>query len=287
MHRRLRSLHLSRSGISPVVKKYKNKEIERATNGFSMVIKTGPDGTTYKAQFENGHICDVKRAKSSEQGNSDFLKEVQLLGRLHHRHVVRLLGFSDEDNRFLIFDHMENGSLKECLHDPLRSPLSWRIRLKIAIDVAAALEYLYYFCDPPVFHVSVTSKSVMLDSDYTAKLSDVGFLYCNTSNNSNASCSRENIEQKRKELVFQYGVLVLELVTGQAVSEEKELVRWVQASGFHGSLHKMVDADLGNTYNSKELHSLLVVARLCTKSGNDSFVSVPLVHRYLQKRLDS
>lgn len=66
-----------------------------------MVIKTGPDGTTYKAQFENGLVCDVKRAKSSEQRKDDFLKEVQLLGRLHHRHVVRLLGFSDEVNRFV------------------------------------------------------------------------------------------------------------------------------------------------------------------------------------------
>jgi hypothetical protein len=87
--------------------------------------------------------------------------------------------------------------------------------------------------------------------------------------------------------VFQYGVLVLELVTGQSLSGEKELVRWVQASGFHDSLHKMVDADLGNTYSSKELQSLLVAARLCTKGGNDSFVSIPLVHRYLQKRLGS
>ncbi|XP_078163742.1 protein kinase superfamily protein isoform X2 [Carex rostrata] len=287
MQRHLLCLQLSRSGKSPVVKKYKNKEIERATNGFSMVIKTGPDGTTYKAQFENGLVCDVKRAKSSEQRKEDFLKEVQLLGRLHHRHVVRLLGFSDEVNRFLIFDHMENGSLMECLHDPLRSPLSWSIRLKIAIDVAAALEYLYYFCDPPVVHVSVNTKCVMLDSDYTAKLSDVGLLNDNTSNFTSASCSRENTEQIRKELVFQYGVLILELVTGQSLSGEKELVRWVQASGFHSSLHNMVDADLGNTYNSKELHSLLVAARLCTKSGHDSFVSVPLVHRYLQKRQTS
>ncbi|KAJ3669952.1 hypothetical protein LUZ60_010276 [Juncus effusus] len=285
MQRRLfRRLHSSRSRPFQFVKKYTSKEVEKATNGFSNIIETGQDGTIYKARFANGLVCSVKKAKWTELDKDDFFSEVQLMGRLHHRHVVRLLGFSDGDNRFLIFEHMENGSLRECLHDPLRTPLSWRIRLKIAIEVASALEYLYYFCEPPLFHVSINSKSIMLDENYNAKLSDVGLL---PSNEPNTTFSEEEIEQRRKDLIFQYGMMILELITGQSLSGENELVRWVQQAGFTGTMHKMVDADLGNTYDSKELHSLLVVARLCTKNGNESFVSVPQIHRYLQKRVDS
>uniref|UniRef100_A0A453BMB4 Protein kinase domain-containing protein n=1 Tax=Aegilops tauschii subsp. strangulata TaxID=200361 RepID=A0A453BMB4_AEGTS len=60
--------------------------------------------------------------------------------------------------------------------DPLRTPLNWRTRLQVAIDVAAALEYLYYFCDPPVFHVTVNSSNVMMDADFVAKVSHIGTL---------------------------------------------------------------------------------------------------------------
>jgi hypothetical protein len=100
--------------------------------------------------------------------------------------------------------------------------------------------------------------------------------------------SSERIQQRRTELVFQYGVLLLELVTGQSPGGgDGELVQWVQEPGFAGSMQRMVDADLGGTYDAGELRDLVIVARLCTRPGNGSaVVSIPQVLRYLQGKVD-
>ncbi|BAF20847.2 Os07g0159700 [Oryza sativa Japonica Group] len=173
------------------------------------------------------------------------------------------------------------------LADPLRTPLNWRTRLQVAIDVAAALEYLYYFCDPPVFHVSVNSSNVMMDANFVAKLSDISVIGYDPKRTveSNAASFEDEIQQRRRDLVFQYGVLILELVTGQSPGGEGELVQWVQEPGFACTMYKMVDADLGNIYDSKELRNLVIIARLCTRPGNDAMVSIPLILRYLQGKV--
>uniref|UniRef100_A0A453BMA3 Protein kinase domain-containing protein n=1 Tax=Aegilops tauschii subsp. strangulata TaxID=200361 RepID=A0A453BMA3_AEGTS len=278
-------------GALPFVRRFKPSEIEAATSGFSTALETGgPRGTAYRARFADGLVATVRRAgggdPEQEGQEGAFYRELQLLGRLNHRHVVRLRGFSEGHNRFLVFDQMENRSLKECLHDPLRTPLNWRTRLQVAIDVAAALEYLYYFCDPPVFHVTVNSSNVMMDADFVAKfqLSDVSVVGHDASEGSHAE---ERIQQRRTELVFQYGVLLLELVTGQSPGGgDGDLVRWVQEPGFAGSMQRMVDADLGGTYDAGELRDLVIVARLCTRQGSGTaVVSIPQVLRYLQGKV--
>ncbi|GJN10244.1 hypothetical protein PR202_ga28322 [Eleusine coracana subsp. coracana] len=181
---------------------------------------------------------------------------------------------------------MENRSLKECLHDPLRTPLDWRTRLQVAIDIAAALEYLYYFCDPPVFHVPVNSSNVMVDANFVAKVSDVSVISHDMKRALTTQSFQDQVEQRRKDLVFQYGVLVLELVTGQSPGGDGELVRWVQEPGIAGSMHRMVDADLGGAYDARELRDLVIVARLCTGHGDDGVVSMPQIVRYLQKKVE-
>ncbi|KAG2640029.1 hypothetical protein PVAP13_2KG065000 [Panicum virgatum] len=218
---------------------------------------------------------------------------------------------------------MENRSLKECLHDPLRTPLDWRTRLQVAIDIAAALEYLYYFCDPLVFHVSVDSGNVLMDANFVAKvrvghahlhnailtsrprctlhslnpfhsqLSNVGVVSDDLKRATTESF-QDQVEQRRAGLVFQYGVLVLELVTGQSPGGDGELVRWVQEPGFAGSMHRMVDADLGGVYDARELRDLVNVARLCTRhepgggggGGDGAAVSIPRIVRYLQGKVE-
>ena len=96
----------------------------------------------------------------------------------------------------------------------------------------------------------------------------------------------DDTKQKHRRLVFQFGVLLLELITGQSLFNEAEIVQWIQESGFAYSIHKMVDTDLGDSYDSKELQSLLIIARLCTKTENDTLISIPQILRYLQGRLE-
>ncbi|KAL6647030.1 hypothetical protein ACP70R_014467 [Stipagrostis hirtigluma subsp. patula] len=305
--RRRRLLCLGGTRVLPFVRRFKMKEIEAATKGFTTVLETGPRGaaTAYKASFADGLVATVRRTgggdnggrrddddqEAEDDGGAAFYRDLQLLCRLNHRHVVRLHGFAQGHHaRFLVFDHMENRSLKECLHDPLRTPLDWRTRLQVAIDVAAALEYLYYFCDPPVFHVSVTSSNVLMNADFVAKLSDVSVISHDTKHASAdadaVSFQDLQVERRRADLVFQYGVLVLELVTGQSPGGDGELVRWVQEPGLAGSMHRMVDADLGGAYDAGELRDLVIVARLCTRPGNGAAVSIPQILRFLQGKVE-
>nr|CAB3503838.1 unnamed protein product [Digitaria exilis] len=296
LRRRLR-LGGTRTPPPPFVRRFTAREVEAATRGFTAVLDAagggGARGTAYRARFAGGLVATVRRAGAGEDGGkAAFYLELQLLARLNHRHLVRLRGFADGHHaRFLVFDHMENRSLKECLHDPLRTPLDWRTRLQVAIDIAAALEYLYYFCDPPVFHVSVNSGNVLMDSNFVAKLSDVGVI-CQDMKLATTESFQEQVEQRRAGLVFEYGVLVLELVTGQSPGSDGELVRWVQEPGFAGTMNRMVDADLGGVYDARELRDLVIVARLCTRRRDDGddgggvVISIPQIVRYLQGKVE-
>lgn len=264
------------------MRKLSSKEIKKATGSFSMIIGSDSVGTVYRARFSDGLITTIKKVKHEHEDKISFPTEVQLLARLHHRHLVKLVGFSEGRERFLAFEHMENGSLRDWLHDPLKTPLNWRTRLQIAIGVAAALEYIYYFCDPPVYNATINADNVMLDHNFVAKLSNVVVLGCSCNNELIANGTRD---QRNKDAVFQFGVLILELVTGQSMGCEDEALQWVQGSGISCSMHKMVDADLGGNYDSRELKSLLITARLCTKV-DESVDFIPQILRYLQGKID-
>ncbi|KAK8995247.1 hypothetical protein V6N11_069689 [Hibiscus sabdariffa] len=281
-------LHRSRSGPILFVKKFSYKDVKRATDGFHRVVYSNPHGTAYKARFEGGEVALVKEARAFDEGMESFYREVQFLERLHHRHLLALRGFSTGNKRLLVFDNIENGSLKEHFNDPLKTPLNWKARLQIAVGVAAALEYLLLFSNPPVYHVSISSSNIMLDDNFTAKLTDVGLLssigtYVQMPH---SSCSEECMGQECGNIVFQLGVLILELVTGQSSEQGgTDLIQWVQGSRLSSSIHMMIDPDIGNNYDSKELKELLVVARLCLKSKNNPKFPVPQVFRFLQKKV--
>ncbi|MBA0578826.1 hypothetical protein Gorai_021098 [Gossypium raimondii] len=301
------------SGPILFVKKFSYKDVKRATDGFHRIVYSNSHGAAYKANFEGGEVALVKEARAFDEGKESFYREVQFLGRLHHRHLLSLRGFSTGQKRLLVFDNIENGSLKEhfngksikhdlcvlaktsfcvfkhwLLTDPLRTPLNWKARLQIAVGVAAALEYLLLFSNPPVYHVSISSSNIMLDENFTAKLSDVGLLssigtYVQMPH---SSCSEECMDQECGNIVYQLGVLILELITGQ--SSEKggtDLIQWVQGSRLSSSIHMMIDPDLGNNYDAGELKKLLVVARLCIKSKSNPKFPVSQVFRFLQKKV--
>ncbi|KAL5709059.1 hypothetical protein ACHQM5_019788 [Ranunculus cassubicifolius] len=283
------SIRRSLTSELPFLRRFSYDDIKRATGGFSRIIAKHSHGAVYNAQFQDGLVAVVKELRDFHLGNDVFYKEVQLLGRLHHRHLVALKGFSTGPERFLVFEYSVSGSLKDHLNDPLKTPLTWKSRLQIAIGVAAALEYLQFFCEPSIRYVSINSSNILLDEDYVAKISDVGLLCSTTTQLSTPTVStataRPNQEETR-DVIFQLGVLILELITGQSEKEGTDLVLWVQGTGFSKSVYKMIDPDLGNTYDSQELKKLLAVARFCTKTRRKPTRSFQRVLRYIQGKLD-
>ncbi|KAJ0020016.1 hypothetical protein Pint_31666 [Pistacia integerrima] len=251
-------LHRSRSGPISLVRRFSYKEIKRATDSFHRTFYRNSHGAAYKARFQDGEVALVREVQAFNVEKDVFYRDVQQLGRLHHRNLLALRGFSAGRKRYLVFDNIENGSLKEHLNDPLKTPLNWKTRLQIAIGVAAALEYLLLFSNPPIYHVSISSSSIMLDENFTAKVSDVGILssvgnYVRVPNN---SCPEDLRSQHCSNIIFQLGVLILELITGQSSEEGGEdLIQWIQESCLGSSIPRMIDPDLGNNYDSRELKS--------------------------------
>lgn len=256
------------------------KKLKKATDGFHRIITCDSQGITYEAKFPDGSVSVVKEVRGTDKGNEVFYKEVWLLGRLCHRHVVALRGYSVGRRSFLVFESTVQGSLKQHLNDPLRTPLSWKTRVQIAIGVAAALEYLQFFCDPPVYHISISTSNIILDEKLIPKLSNIGHL-----SSEGYQVKPPAPPKERVDLIPQFGTLILELITGQSsVKGSAEVIEWIQESPFSITMDNMIDPDLGNSYNADELKNLVTLARLCIKAEKKSAFSISHVFWYLQKR---
>nr|GMD53226.1 calcium/calmodulin-regulated receptor-like kinase 1 [Ipomoea batatas] len=162
-----RSSVLSASGIL----EYSYKDLQRATYNFSTLIGQGAYGPVYKAQLSTGESVAVKvLAMDSKQGEKEFQTEVVLLGRLHHRNLVNLLGYcAEKGQNMLIYVYMSKGSLASHLYDDKLEPLSWDLRAQIALDVARGLEYLHDGAVPPVVHRDIKSSNILLDQSMRAR----------------------------------------------------------------------------------------------------------------------
>ncbi|CAN1773407.1 Probable receptor-like protein kinase At1g49730 [Linum perenne] len=287
-------------GSAAMFRKFGYKEIKKATDTFTTVIGEGGFGVVYKAQFSDGSVMAVKRMnKVSEQGEDEFCKEIELLARLHHRHLVSLRGFCVEKHeRFLVYEYMANGSLKDTLHSPGRAPLSWQTRIQIAIDVANALEYLHFYCDPPLCHRDVKSSNILLDETFVAKVADFGLAHaskdgsiCFEPVNTTGYMDPEYVvtqELTEKSDVYSYGVVLLEMVTGRrAIQDSKNLVEWSQAFMVSESrLIELVDPRIKESFDFDQLHTIATIVRWCTQKEARARPSIKQVLRLLYESSD-
>lgn len=142
------------------------------------IIGKGGAGIVYKGAMPNGELVAVKRLPAMGRGSSHdhgFSAEIQTLGRIRHRHIVRLLGFcSNNETNLLVYEYMPNGSLGEMLHGKKGGHLHWDTRYKIATEAAKGLCYLHHDCSPLILHRDVKSNNILLDSNFEAHVADFG-----------------------------------------------------------------------------------------------------------------
>ncbi|KAL6651663.1 hypothetical protein ACP70R_010588 [Stipagrostis hirtigluma subsp. patula] len=292
-------------GQSPMFQRYSYKETMKATNNFSTVIGKGGFGTVYKAQFSDGSLAAVKRMdKVSRQAEEEFCREMELLARLHHRHLVTLKGFCIErKERFLIYEYMANGSLRDHLHSSGRKALSWQTRLQIAMDVANALEYLHFFCNPPLCHRDIKSSNILLDEHFVAKVADFGLAHASRTGTITFEAVSTDIrgtpgymdpeyvvtqELTEKSDIYSYGVLLLELITGRrAIQDNKNLVEWAQMYLSSGVITpEIVDPTIRASVEMDQLQLVVGIVQWCTQKEGRQRPSIRQVLRMLSERLD-
>ncbi|KAJ6383284.1 hypothetical protein OIU78_026714 [Salix suchowensis] len=160
------------------VKYFSYAEMALATNNFnsSSQVGQGGYGRVYKGFLADGRVVAIKRAEeSSFQGETEFLTEIELLSRVHHRNLVSLIGFCDENGeQMLVYEFMSNGTLRDHLSAKTKEPLSFATRMSIALASAKGILYLHTEADPPIFHRDVKASNILLDSRYNAKVADFG-----------------------------------------------------------------------------------------------------------------
>ncbi|KAI4385173.1 hypothetical protein MLD38_003228 [Melastoma candidum] len=154
---------------------YSYEEVMEMTDGFAHlnIIGQGGFGSVYKGQLPDGRVVAVKQLKAgSGQGDREFRAEVEIISRVHHRHLVSLVGYCIQDNqRLLIYEFLPNKTLDYHLHGGGLPVLEWRKRVKIALGAAKGLAYLHEDCHPKIIHRDIKSSNILLDDAFEAQAS--------------------------------------------------------------------------------------------------------------------
>lgn len=251
------------------------------------IIGKGGAGIVYKGSMPNGGHVAVKRLPAMSRGSSHdhgFNAEIQTLGQIRHRHIVRLLGFcSNHETNLLVYEYMPNGSLGEVLHGKKGGHFLWDTRYKIAVEAAKGLCYLHHDCSPLIVHRDVKSNNILLDSNFEAHVADFGlakFLQDSGTSECMSAIAGSygyiapeyayTLKVDEKSDVYSFGVVLLELVTGRKPVGEfgdgVDIVQWVRKmtdSNKEGVL-KVLDPRLPSVPLHEVMH-VFYVAMLCVE----------------------
>ncbi|KAE9589118.1 putative transferase, protein kinase RLK-Pelle-LRR-II family [Lupinus albus] len=276
------------------LKRFSLRELHVATDTFTNknILGRGGFGKVYKGRLADGSLVAVKRLKEERTpgGELQFQTEVEMISMAVHRNLLRLRGFCmTPTERLLVYPYMANGSVASCLRErpPHQEPLDWPTRKRIALGSARGLSYLHDHCDPKIIHRDVKAANILLDEEFEAVVGDFGLAKLMDYKDTHVTTAvRGTIghiapeylstgKSSEKTDVFGYGIMLLELITGQrafdlarlANDDDVMLLDWVKGLLKEKKLEMLVDPDLHNNYIEAEVEQLIQVALLCTQGS--------------------
>ncbi|KAJ6844430.1 lysM domain receptor-like kinase 3 [Iris pallida] len=224
----------SSKSFEPVKKRtvFPYSEVSAATSNFSESQKVGQGsyGSVYRGKLR-GVVVAVKQMKDTK--SKEFFAEVNVLCKVYHDNLIELIGYSaGAESLFLIYEFAQNGALSDHLHNPAAKgykPLSWTLRVQIALDAAKGLEHLHAHVKPFYVHRDVKTSNILLDSDFRAKIADFGLAKLLEHSPDVGAVTSKIVgtfgylapEYVRdgcvtpKSDVYAFGVVLMELITGQ------------------------------------------------------------------------
>ncbi|CAL5202596.1 unnamed protein product [Lathyrus oleraceus] len=272
-------------------RKFSYSELKQATKGFTQEIGKGAGGIVYKGVLSDNRVAAIKRLHEAnqEESESEFLAEVNIIGRLNHMNLIGMWGYCAEGkHRLLVYEYMEKGTLADNL---LSNELDWSKRYNIVMGTAKGLAYLHEECLEWILHCDIKPQNILVDSDYQPKVADFGLSkILNRDGRDNSKFSRIrgtrgymapewvfNLQITSKVDVYSYGVVVLEMITGKSpttkiqIKEElchERLITWVREKRRKGLevgcwVEQIVDPKLGSSYDVEKMETLANMALDC------------------------
>ncbi|XP_074556904.1 uncharacterized protein LOC141812851 [Curcuma longa] len=259
------------------------------------LIGSGGAGKVYKITVgdRTDEIVAVKKIRSGKKLDAalekQFESEVQILGSIRHKNIVKLLCcVSGEDSKLLVYEYMENGSLDRWLHSKPSSPaagrgLDWPTRLEIAIGAARGLCYMHHDCSPPIIHRDVKSSNILLDSEFNARVADFGLArmmakpgelglvsaIAGTFGYMAPECGHSRRIDEKVD-IYSFGVILLELTTGREAQdggedEQCNLAEWARRRLLRGDkLSDALDPRIMESPCVEDMTMVLKLGILCT-----------------------
>ncbi|KAL3524795.1 hypothetical protein ACH5RR_013167 [Cinchona calisaya] len=291
------------------LKRFAWRELQLATDNFSErnVLGQGGFGKVYKGVLSDNTKVAVKRLTDYESpgGDAAFQREVEMISVAVHRNLLRLIGFcTTPTERLLVYPFMQNLSVAYRLRElkPGEPVLDWPTRKLVALGTARGLEYLHEHCNPKIIHRDVKAANVLLDEDFEAVVGDFGLAKLVDVRKTNVTTQVRGTmghiapeylstgKSSEKTDVFGYGIMLLEIVTGQRaidfsrLEEEDDvlLLDHVKKLQREKKLDAIVDRNLSRNYNIQEVEMMIQVALLCTQASPEDRPAMSEVVRMLE-----
>ncbi|XP_031255816.1 probable leucine-rich repeat receptor-like protein kinase At5g49770 isoform X1 [Pistacia vera] len=290
------------------VRPFAMEELSHATKNFSdkNLIGEGKFGEVYKGLLQDGMLVAIKKRPGAP--SREFIDEVHFLSSIHHRNLVTLLGYCQENNlQFLIYEYVPNGSVSVHLYGAgqvSRQKLEFKHRLSIALGAAKGLAHLHSLI-PRVVHKDFKTANVLVDENFIAKVADAGvrnFLGRTDVAGPSSQVTADEIflapevkEFRRfseKSDVYSFGVFLLELVSGREASDSlssdssKNLVELVQNSQDFSNISSIIDERLGNSFTTEGMEEFLQLIVRCLDPSSERRPSMSYVVMELDRTLE-
>ncbi|THF94130.1 hypothetical protein TEA_011712 [Camellia sinensis var. sinensis] len=271
-----------------LIKIFTSEELKQATNNYdeSRIAGRGGFGIVYKGILPENKIVAIKKSQMVDESQIEqFINEVVVLSQINHRNVVKLLGCCLETQvPLLVYEFITNGTLFEHIHNQSKaSNISWENRLRIAAETAGVLSYLHSAASIPIIHRDVKSTNILLDDNYTAKVSDFGASrLVPLDQNQLATVVQGTLgyldpeymltsQLTEKSDVYSFGVVLVELITGKKAlsfnrpEEERNLAMYFITCMNNDCLNQIIDEHMVIEGNTEELKEVANLAKRCLR----------------------
>ncbi|XVE89503.1 hypothetical protein DITRI_Ditri20bG0001900 [Diplodiscus trichospermus] len=277
------------------------RDLELATNRFSKenVIGEGGYGVVYQGHLINGTPVAVKKIFNNlGQAEKEFRVEVEVIGHVRHKNLVRLLGYCIEGtHRILVYEYVNNGNLEQWLHGAMRQHgyLTWEARIKILLGTAKAIAYLHEAIEPKVVHRDIKSSNILIYDDFNAKISDFGLAKLLGAGKSHVRTRvmgtfgyvASSLLSEKND-VYSFGVVLLEAITGRdpvdygRPEDEVDLVEWLKMMVGSNRSEEVVDPNIEVRPSTRALKHALLTALRCVDLDSEKRPKMGQVVRMLE-----